>query len=109
MTYAEQIKALEERVSRLEAALERVVPTLPVDEVSPENRDIYDQLRNWALSKAQELGVPKYVVMPERCLVQLAEIQPKTIEQMTGIKGISEKRAAAYQDEIFTILHGADW
>ncbi|HEX8151465.1 MAG TPA: DNA helicase RecQ, partial [Thermoanaerobaculia bacterium] len=56
----------------------------------PYDRDLFELLRKWRRSEAEERGVPPYVIFSDRTLRELARVQPTTLAELRGIYGIGE-------------------
>ena len=56
--------------------------------VSPGDAPFFDALRQWRADKAREQGVPAYVILHDRTLLELAAHRPETAEALLEIPGI---------------------
>jgi hypothetical protein len=57
-------------------------------------------LREWRNKKSAELGTPRFLVLKNRTLAEIASRAPKTIEELQGIYGIGAISAQKYGAEI---------
>jgi len=57
-------------------------------------------LKEWRNKKSEEIGKPRYFVLKNRTLSEIASRAPKTQEELMGIYGIGETRAELYGEEI---------
>jgi hypothetical protein len=57
-------------------------------------------LREWRDRKSAEMGKPKYFVLKNRTLAEIASKAPKTIEELQGIYGIGAVSAQKFGPEI---------
>ena len=57
-------------------------------------------------SLADELGVPAYVVFPDRTLIEMAASQPATLDDMARINGVGLKKLERYGPAFLEILRG---
>jgi len=69
---------------------------LSIEEV--ERRKI--ALKEWRDKKSEEMGKPRYFVLKNRTLAEIASKAPQTQEELMGIYGIGETRAQLYGEEI---------
>lgn len=57
-------------------------------------------LREWRDRKSAEMGKPKYFVLKNRTIAEIASRAPKTIEELQGIYGIGQVSAQKFGPEI---------
>lgn len=71
-----------------------------------DNPELYHKLVRWRSRKAEEEGVPAYVVLGNKSLVALANECPSTKEDLLTIPGIGRMKAASYGTELLAIVNG---
>jgi ATP-dependent DNA helicase RecQ len=64
------------------------------------DRGLFDSLRMFRRERAEEHGVPPYVIFSDATLRELARLRPTSLGGLLAIHGIGEKKAAAYGDEL---------
>lgn len=69
-----------------------------------EHPELFELLRAWRKSTAQELAVPVYTVMSQTALVTLANIMPTEASQMKKIKGIGPRFMERYGAQVAQII-----
>jgi ATP-dependent DNA helicase RecQ len=52
--------------------------------------------------------VPAYVVFADRTLIEMAEVRPKTLDDMAHIGGVGAKKLEKYGDAFLSVILGAD-
>nr|WP_153824807.1 RecQ family ATP-dependent DNA helicase [Polyangium spumosum] len=57
---------------------------------------LYEALSRYRGARAQALGVPAYVVAPNRALVEMAMLRPATTDELLGIHGMGRGRVTAH-------------
>ncbi|MBP7201743.1 MAG: DNA helicase RecQ [Propionivibrio sp.] len=72
--------------------------------VSPADAPFFDALRQWRADKAREQGVPAYVILHDRTLLELAAHRPETAEDLLEIPGIGQAKAERYGEELLDVL-----
>ncbi len=72
--------------------------------VSPADAPFFDALRQWRADKAREQGVPAYVILHDRTLLELAAHRPETAEALLEIPGIGQAKAERYGEELLDVL-----
>ena len=75
-----------------------------VAEVDDAARPLFERLRAHRSEIAKERGVPAYVVAPNRSLVELAYIKPRTLGELSGIHGFGPSRIADYGEGFLSVL-----
>ena len=63
----------------------------PLDDAAQE---LFDSLRALRREKAEERGVPAYVIFGDRALMEMARARPTTLAEFRKIKGVGERKAA---------------
>ena len=72
--------------------------------LTPEQENKFNLLKQWRNERANEDGLPPYMIAQNESLMQIAAARVETIEDFLGIKGFGEKRAQKYGEEILNIL-----
>jgi len=70
-------------------------PRPPLD-TSLYDRDLFETLRAWRRSEAEERGVPPYVIFGDRTLRDLARAMPSTLTELREIYGIGDAKLEAF-------------
>ena len=89
---------------------ERRGPTSPAleqggdQELSPEADALLRRLQDWRRERALRDAVPAYVVAPNATLIEIAQRQPGSPDELVEIKGFGPTRVEKYGDEIFAVL-----
>lgn len=84
-----------------------IEPPEPVT-LNPQEEAIFAALREWRNERANQDGVPPYLIAHNDSLMQIAKADIKSKEELVQIKGFGEKRAEKYGDEILRILSRAE-
>ncbi len=66
--------------------------------------EIFQSLKEWRSRKAEEENIPHYQVLHQKTLVQIAVNLPDTLEDLHKIKGIGDKLAARYGEELVAMV-----
>ncbi|MDE6018542.1 MAG: AAA family ATPase [Muribaculaceae bacterium] len=69
-----------------------------------ENPELYEALVEWRRAKAQEEGVPAYMILGNKTLVILANEIPQDEEDLSSIPGIGKKKKADYGADLLNII-----
>lgn len=72
-----------------------------MDEADP---DLLADLKAWRTDKAREAGLPAYCILPNATLEALAVMRPASSAALRRVKGIGEKTAETYGEELLTLL-----
>jgi ATP-dependent DNA helicase RecQ len=70
----------------------------------PDDMALFEALRARRLELARADGMPPYVVASDRTLRELAEVRPRSIEQLHGIYGIGPAKAARYGEDLLAVV-----
>ena len=73
-------------------------------EVPPEGRPLFDALRQWRLRSAQRDGVPTYLILNNREMVDVATRRPRTLQALQAIPGIGEAKSRRWGGEILEVI-----
>jgi len=65
-----------------------------VDDLTADQRDLFEALRELRRGLASERGVPPYVIFNDRTLIELSIHRPLSENAFLDIKGVGEKKAA---------------
>jgi ATP-dependent DNA helicase RecQ len=75
-----------------------------VGDLPPTAQPLFEQLRTWRAGAAKERGVPAYVVFPDATLRELATRRPGSLQELSGIGGVGEKKLEAFGEELLGVL-----
>jgi ATP-dependent DNA helicase RecQ len=64
----------------------------------PVDSELFDALREVRLRLARERGVPPYVIFHDTTLRDMVGRRPKTIEDLRGVYGVGDRKAADFGD-----------
>jgi len=71
-------------------------PAVTVSEATPHDPILFDQLRQVRRKLADEEGVPAYVILHDRSLMEMATYFPRSVESMTDVYGVGRRKAEKY-------------
>jgi ATP-dependent DNA helicase RecQ len=64
------------------------------------DRDLFEHLRVFRRRKAEERGVPPFIIFSDATLRDLARVRPTTLDMLPTIHGIGAKKCAEYGAEL---------
>jgi ATP-dependent DNA helicase RecQ len=70
------------------------------------DRGLFEALRALRRQKAEEHGVPPFVVFSDATLRNLARCRPSTPERLLAVQGIGHAKAAQYGDDLLQAIAG---
>lgn len=79
-------------------------PPVPLDAHGTER---YAALKAWRAEVAKEHGLPAYVIFHDATLAEMARTQPSSLDDLSQISGVGEKKLEAYGREILRVLESA--
>ena len=74
-------------------------------DLDEKGREQYDKLRDWRNEVAQNEGIPPYIILYNKQIVEIVKNRPKTVTDLELIRGFKNK-AAKYGKNILKILGG---
>jgi len=88
-----------------EAALKVVPVTKKVPAIKGNaHPELYSSLWKWRSEIATERGVPVYIVLPQKSLIELVEQLPSTLHELENVKGIGKTKVKAFGKEILELI-----
>lgn len=72
----------------------------PQEGLSDAQRLFYQRMREWRAGKAEEQGVPVFIVATNKLMRAIAIKMPVTLEALKDIKGFGKKKLERYGNEI---------
>ncbi|WP_449280727.1 RecQ family ATP-dependent DNA helicase [Leucobacter sp.] len=73
-------------------------------DLSPEQAEVFERLREWRAGEARKQGVPGYVVFGDATLAALAVHRPSSDEEMLAISGIGQVKLERYGAAVLEAL-----
>ncbi|MDD1682155.1 MAG: DNA helicase RecQ [Methanoregula sp.] len=73
-----------------------IIPSLPAKKPEPEDPSLFLRLKSLRKSLADSLGVPPYVIFPDKSLREMAAVQPCDRERFAAISGVGEFKLEKY-------------
>ena len=71
---------------------------------SEEMNNLWQALRNRRQQLADEKGIPAYMIFHDATLAEMVENRPETLEQLSNISGVGERKLADYGEEFLGVL-----
>ena len=62
------------------------------------------QLKEWRNTKARELDLPHYMILPQKTMVTLANFVPQTLSLLHQVKGMGKKKSERFGEELLEII-----
>lgn len=75
--------------------------------VIPVNTNVFDALKEWRLSVAQEAGLPAYTIMQDRTLAELSNALPERVSELGGIYGLGPQRIDKYGQAVLDVIRSS--
>ncbi|MDO5726059.1 MAG: DNA helicase RecQ, partial [Tissierellia bacterium] len=73
-------------------------------EIPKDDENLFEKIRLWRLHKALERSVPPFVIFNDQTIYSLIEIMPKTIDELTKVKGIGEKKKNDFGKDLLDLI-----
>lgn len=71
------------------------------------DREAFEKLRVWRMQTAREKGLPAYMVFSDATLQMIAARKPKSLQGLSSISGIGDKKLSLYGNDVLQILQSA--
>ena len=95
LSYREQSRHVQKQYDRKED---------PSKELSQAEKIAYDALRSWRAVRASKEGIPPFMVVHNKQLVQMIVSGIKTKEELARIRGLGEAKVKLYGEDMLKIL-----
>lgn len=79
-------------------------PKIAADSWEDVDRDLFEALRGLRKEKAQERGVPPYIVFGDAALRDMARRRPSSNEAFLEVRGVGEKKCADYGETFIDFI-----
>jgi ATP-dependent DNA helicase RecQ len=76
------------------------------DGLAGDDHDLFERLRTVRLRLARARNVPPYVIFHDTTLRELARVKPRSVEELSGIYGIGESKAAKFGQAFIEAIAG---
>ncbi|MPT30400.1 MAG: aldolase [Chryseobacterium sp.] len=77
------------------------------EELSEEEKIIYNKLKDWRFEKSKELDQPPYIIFHNTHLMSIAKFKPYNLRDLEQISGLGESKIKRYGTEIIEVLANA--
>ncbi|MDA9909374.1 DNA helicase RecQ [Gammaproteobacteria bacterium] len=68
------------------------------------NNALWEALREHRMTLAEQQGVPAYVIFHDATLAEMTQRQPQTLQQISKIIGVGERKLEAYGDSFLAVI-----
>ncbi len=80
------------------------IPTPDYSESDIEHLDVFLSLKDWRTRKSQEEGIPPFMILHQRVLIQIAVTLPGSETELEQIKGVGKKTIEKYGKDILSMV-----
>ncbi len=74
-------------------------------ELTAEEKEIMVALKQWRKDKASALNVPDFLICHNSEILSLSKLKPRTMVELSRVKGFAEQKVAKHGDEIIAVLN----
>jgi ATP-dependent DNA helicase RecQ len=78
--------------------------SLDVNDLSVEDRELFDALRALRRELADEVGVPAYIVFGDRVLLEMVDRKPETHRALLQVPGVGQAKLERYGDAFLEVI-----
>jgi PIF1-like helicase/Helix-turn-helix domain/HRDC domain/UvrD-like helicase C-terminal domain len=65
---------------------------------------LFHQLKEWRITKAIEMKLPHYMILPQKTMVTLVNFIPQSMPALNLIKGMGKKKSEKFGEELLNII-----
>lgn len=94
------------KVSEAKKSMRRGGSLVQKNDLTKEQVDLFERLREWRAAQARQQKVPAYVVFPDSTLISIAMSHPQKVQDLQGISGIGFKKLEKYGSDVIEIVNG---
>ncbi|MCS5498453.1 DNA helicase RecQ [Cnuibacter physcomitrellae] len=73
-------------------------------ELSGAEAELFEALRAWRAATAREQGVPAYVVFHDATLAAVAQLRPRSVDDLVGVSGIGDRKRESYGEGLVAVV-----
>lgn len=77
----------------------------PDIELSADEEELYNMLKEWRNVKSQEIGIAPYMICSNRTLLTIIKVRPSTKAEFMDIHGFAEQKADLYAEDIIAVIN----
>jgi ATP-dependent DNA helicase RecQ len=78
------------------------------ESLNAESESLFAALKSWRLETARTHGVPAYVVLQDKVLIDIANRKPQSISELKTISGIGEMKLNRYGSPILAVVRAVE-
>lgn len=93
----------EEQNSRNATSIKPI--TIKEEDLEPDQKAIYEELKKWRIQKSLDMNIPSYMVCHNSELLVVK--QPQTLSDLRRIKGFGELKVEHHGEDILAVLNDA--
>ncbi len=94
--------------SNAEIDFKAALKSMPVNKISVSKNiphaPLYMELKKWRDELSEENGVPEYMVLPHKAMMELLTYLPVTLQELETIKGIGKRKVKQFGAEITAMI-----
>ncbi len=76
-----------------------------IEDLNETEKLLLEKLKVWRRGKAEEEGVPVYIVATNSELKEIVKLSPVNLELLNNVKGFGRKKIEKYGKEVTTIIN----
>ncbi|MBU0627746.1 MAG: ATP-dependent DNA helicase UvrD2 [Nanoarchaeota archaeon] len=70
------------------------------------SNDVVTKIKEWRTNLSKELGVPAFIIMHDRTMIDLAVKMPSTLQDLENVIGLGPAKISKYGEEILNVIYG---
>lgn len=98
------LKPVEREVVERRAKSSTATPSVAADSWEGVDRPLFDALRQLRRQRADERGVPAYIVFSDASLRDMARRRPTTLEEFRKVRGVGDKKTEDFGEDFLALI-----
>ncbi|MBI5393308.1 ATP-dependent DNA helicase UvrD2 [Candidatus Woesearchaeota archaeon] len=103
---AEMLQMIDNRTTAKIEGKENKANIIKADYKTNKNNAIYAKLKQWRLELAKANGVPAYMIINDKTILDLLEKMPTEIKDLEEIYGLGPNKIRKYGEELLMLVNG---
>ncbi|WP_395044938.1 HRDC domain-containing protein [Flavobacterium sp.] len=83
----------------------KVDEPIQLHNLSDNEQNVYNNLKNWRSEKAEQLGLKNFMICHNSELINIAITKPNSISELKKIKGFGNLKSEKFGDDIISLLN----
>ena len=69
-----------------------------------DDEPLFEKLKELRLNLSKKLNVPAFVIFPDKTLIEMAKLKPKTLDELEEIYGVGKAKLEKFGEDFLNII-----